>query len=215
MEDIARDPDIGPEFITLLTQKVKSTREALNISLKDNADLRKEITEIKEQVQKLSTKSGAIGGQAANVTCQFGQCTSKDAVESLRLQLAETAEKLKATQEALAESLNEISRLKGNYGRAKGRAHERQEAVLELQAGSRGFPDTQEQINSSGPELPVSSEDIPGPEADNASGPPTVQSSTPSTDERTSQPCMPPHMAPCQVPKGLMYVASFSPIHLD
>ena len=34
MDDLACDPDIGPDLVILLTQKVKTTREALNASLK-------------------------------------------------------------------------------------------------------------------------------------------------------------------------------------
>ncbi|KAI0092867.1 hypothetical protein BDY19DRAFT_512261 [Irpex rosettiformis] len=133
MEDIALDPDIGPELMALLTQKVKTTREALNASLKDNTALREEIAKLREERDARFPKQEFADVQLTNVTCRIGQCKSKDEVESLRTQLTETTEKLEATEQVLEETNADLTNIKQKYERAKERYHECQETIQELQ----------------------------------------------------------------------------------
>ncbi|KAI0763236.1 hypothetical protein BC629DRAFT_1543619 [Irpex lacteus] len=135
MEDIARDPEIGPQLFTLLSEKLKTTKDALTVLLRENDGLSKEITELQAQVERSRTwskDSEEVAEDQVVTACQRGQRNSKDEVQLLRTQLATANKKLKDVEQALQEQEDKSERFKQKCERAKLRSKEKQATIDNL-----------------------------------------------------------------------------------
>ncbi|KAI0092868.1 hypothetical protein BDY19DRAFT_926842 [Irpex rosettiformis] len=202
MEDITRDLDIGPELFTLLTGKVRTTRDALNKSLQENEVLREENKKLREGVIQPRPKEEVVDEQLPIISCQIGQCRSKDEADSLRIQLTETKEVLEATEHALEESVTGLLDAEKKYKRAKSRLKERQETIDDLQEQLRQIQEEKEELESARPKL-SNNNHYAAPDG----GEETIYISPdqpPVPLRWMTEPCMPPNMLPSEIPRSLL-----------
>ncbi|KAI0763232.1 hypothetical protein BC629DRAFT_977035 [Irpex lacteus] len=152
MDDIAHDTEIGPELIAFLTQKVKTTKEALNVSMKENEDLRKEIARLRDESRSESSSEESVKDEFANTTCQSGQCKSRDEASAFRIELIEALERLKARELAVRDALEQAHEFKLKYGDAMRRVKQQQKTIDELKERLRQMQHTTDQ-NSQTPRV--------------------------------------------------------------
>ncbi|KAJ3552222.1 hypothetical protein NM688_g4263 [Phlebia brevispora] len=113
-----RDQDIGPEFVAFLTEKLRTTTDALKRVQEENEQLRKDAAGLEEHLLDENHNIKAEGGIEldAAYACRAGICPSMEEVKGLKSTVDALEEKLKVQSDDHA---IEISGLQDRLTRTK------------------------------------------------------------------------------------------------